>query len=156
MTASILEKHSYKNIRLERQEILKILSFNVGWQLSLYLFLLPRFKAFKNSYSLCLNTCGRFLSYLLLVSRQKHKKTIRPRKYVASVNAAVFGVPKMFIPRWWKWDGAYKDKEIYFDPKSWTYLYDHAPLAKKLSDTSTIRNIILLQHKQNYQKLFRL
>jgi hypothetical protein len=31
MTASILEKHSYKNIRLERQEILKILSFNVGW-----------------------------------------------------------------------------------------------------------------------------
>jgi NTE family protein len=94
---------------------------------------------------------------LLLVSRQKHKKNYTPKKISsASVNAAVFGVPEMFIPRWWEWDGAYKDKEIYFDPKGWTCLYDHSPLAKTLSDTSTIRNIILLQHKENYQKLFGL
>ena len=49
----------------------------------------------------------------------------------ASANAAVFGVPKMFVPRWWNWENMFKDRQ-YFDAKSWTYLHDHSPLAKTL------------------------
>src|ERR687891_12939 len=65
----------------------------------------------------------------------------------ASANAAIFGVPKMFVPRWrsWNWDknilsrGEAKQGKIqqpqqqlpqyFFDPRSWTYLYDHSQLA---------------------------
>ena len=77
------------------------------------------------------------------------------RRYVskkvssASANAAIFGVPKMFVPRWWwswwsspllEWqkddmssNNHYEKKQQYFsDPRSWTYLYDHSPLAKTL------------------------
>ena len=71
----------------------------------------------------------------------------------ASANAAIFGVPKMFTPIWslqsWKkWiEGEYGDhdrtrsavrekKEFpyyqYFNPRNWTYYYDHSPLAKTL------------------------
>jgi NTE family protein len=48
----------------------------------------------------------------------------------ASTNAAIFGVPKMFLPRW---DPIYmfQDKD-YFKPQNWTFLYDHRPLAKTL------------------------
>ena len=49
----------------------------------------------------------------------------------ASANAAVFGVPKMFVPRWWNWENMFKDRQ-YFDPTNWTYLYDYSPLAKTL------------------------
>jgi NTE family protein len=58
----------------------------------------------------------------------------------ASANAAIFGVPKMFVPRWqslWDWEKNVtllkEDKGLqYFDPRSWTYIYDHSPLAKTL------------------------
>ena len=58
----------------------------------------------------------------------------------ASANAAIFGVPKMFVPRWqslWNWEKnatlLKEDKGLqYFDPRSWTYIYDHSPLAKTL------------------------
>jgi NTE family protein len=61
----------------------------------------------------------------------------------ASINAAVFGVPKMFIPRWWRVfpikqnllnEGNRKDQQppYFTDPRNWTYLYDHSPLAKTL------------------------
>jgi NTE family protein len=58
----------------------------------------------------------------------------------ASANAAIFGVPKMFVPRWqslWNWEKnatlLKEDKGLqYFDPRSWTYIYDHSPLAKIL------------------------
>jgi NTE family protein len=70
---------------------------------------------------------------MFLLGYDRNTKIYTPKKISsASVNAAVFGVPKMFVPRWWKWDDAYKDKENYFDPKSWTYFYDHSPLAKTL------------------------
>jgi NTE family protein len=58
----------------------------------------------------------------------------------ASTNAAIFGVPKMFVPRWqssWDWEknaSLLKEEKglQYFDPRSWTYIYDHSPLAKTL------------------------
>ena len=55
----------------------------------------------------------------------------------ASANAAKFGVPKMFIPRWksWNWNNNMLSKgkdeqgklqqqqsQYFFDPGSWTYL----------------------------------
>lgn len=48
----------------------------------------------------------------------------------ASFNASMFGVPKMFLPRW---NPVYmfKDKE-YFTPQKWTFFYDHTPLIKTL------------------------
>lgn len=52
----------------------------------------------------------------------------------AAANAALFGVPKMFVPRWLMLNCApeLKDKEDLFDPVSWTYTYDQSPLAKTL------------------------
>jgi NTE family protein len=58
----------------------------------------------------------------------------------ASANAAIFGVPKMFVPRWqslWNWEKnailLKEEKDLqYFDPRRWTYIYDHSPLAKTL------------------------
>ena len=78
-----------------------------------------------------------------------------PRKYpLASANAAMFGVPKMFTPVWWRWLpwspwNYYEDddnnkiydrnkreqQEHYYDflnPRNWTYFYDHSQLAKTL------------------------
>ena len=48
----------------------------------------------------------------------------------ASSNAAAFGVPKMFLPRW---NPVYmfQDKD-YFTPQNWTYYYDYTPLVKTL------------------------
>jgi NTE family protein len=48
----------------------------------------------------------------------------------AANNAALFGVPKMFIPRW-DFSNIFKDN-VYFNPVTWTYIYDHSPLRKTL------------------------
>ncbi|HEX7208895.1 MAG TPA: patatin-like phospholipase family protein [Nitrososphaeraceae archaeon] len=48
----------------------------------------------------------------------------------SSVNSALFGVPKMFMPRWYSWKAWYDT--IPFMPLNWTYIYDHSPLAKTL------------------------
>jgi NTE family protein len=66
----------------------------------------------------------------------------------ASANAAVFGVPKMFVPRWFQWksnkytverdvlkEGKHQSYFLpypYFDTTSWTYIYDHSLLATTL------------------------
>ena len=73
----------------------------------------------------------------------------------ASVNAAVFGVPKMFVPRWWNWENMFKDRQ-YFDPTNWTYLYDYSPLAKTLDKYIDYKklNLAALEQKKNYQKFF--
>src|ERR1051325_7591266 len=78
------------------------------------------------------------------------KKYISKKISSASANAAMFGVPKMFTPIWsrwypWRHDDADNNKtfnrgkaersENYYDflnPRNWTYLYDHSPLAKTL------------------------
>jgi NTE family protein len=48
----------------------------------------------------------------------------------APINAAVFGVPKMFVPRW-NLNNIVNDRN-YFMPCNWTYVYDHSPLEKTL------------------------
>ncbi|HYF99396.1 MAG TPA: patatin-like phospholipase family protein [Candidatus Saccharimonadales bacterium] len=40
----------------------------------------------------------------------------------AANNAALFGVPKMFVPMW-DWSNVFKDRD-YFNPANWTYIYD--------------------------------
>lgn len=58
-------------------------------------------------------------------------KSLASRKNsAASANAAMFGVQKMFIPRWNPYY-MFKDKQ-YFTPRNWTFLYDNTPLAKTL------------------------
>ncbi|MEP0824218.1 MAG: patatin-like phospholipase family protein [Nitrososphaera sp.] len=57
----------------------------------------------------------------------------------AAINAGLFGVPKMFIPRMWSWtqffgtsNGFSVDEGLAMTPEEWTYLYDHTPLGKTL------------------------
>ncbi len=52
----------------------------------------------------------------------------------ASLNAAIFGVPKFFVPRWLNWNMfQYKNlHELNILPSQWTYVYDNTPLAKTL------------------------
>jgi NTE family protein len=57
----------------------------------------------------------------------------------AAINAGLFGVPKMFVPRMWSWtqffgtsNGLSADEGLAMTPASWTYLYDHTPLGKTL------------------------
>ena len=53
----------------------------------------------------------------------------------ASLNAALFGVPKMFIPRWFQINN-FMTGNFYFGqqqlPWNWTYIYDNSPLIKTL------------------------
>jgi len=48
----------------------------------------------------------------------------------ASTNAAIFGLPKMFLPRW-NPIYMFQDKD-YFKPRNWTYIYDNSPLVNTL------------------------
>jgi NTE family protein len=56
----------------------------------------------------------------------------------ASINSALFGVPKMFVPRWLGGGADPVLKDIVGQngstmlPNRWTYLYDHSPLGKTL------------------------
>jgi len=53
----------------------------------------------------------------------------------ASLNTAFFGVPKMFIPRWFQINNP-NDKQSFSVgeqlPWNWTYIYDNSPLCKTL------------------------
>ena len=89
----------------------------------------------------------------------------------ASANAAIFGVPKMFVPRWksWNWDknmlskGEAEQGEIqqqqpqyFFDPRSWTYLYDHSQLAKTLDKYIDYKKLNLAATKEESPEVRRL
>ena len=56
------------------------------------------------------------------------------RSSSASLNAAFFGVPKFFVPRWFNWG---RDKYNYSNdytmlPVNWNYIYDNTLLEKTL------------------------
>jgi NTE family protein len=53
------------------------------------------------------------------------------RSSSASLNAATFGIPKFFVPRWFNWS-MFPSNDINILPSQWTYLYDNTPLAKTL------------------------
>jgi NTE family protein len=85
----------------------------------------------------------------------------------ASANAAIFGVPKMFVPRWWspqptdqsilsdgKEDGI--QPPYFTDPRSWTYVYDHSPLAKTLDKYVDYKKLNLAATKEELPQIRRL
>ena len=53
------------------------------------------------------------------------------RSSSASLNAATFGIPKFFVPRWFNWKTLPSNHFNLF-PLQWTYLYNNTPLAKTL------------------------
>ena len=90
----------------------------------------------------------------------------------ASANAAIFGVPKMFVPRWnwWNWDKnmllkadgeqgkmqQQQQSQNLFDPRSWTYLYDHSPLAKTLDKYIDYKKLNLAASEEDLPSVLRL
>ena len=74
----------------------------------------------------------------------------------ASANAAMFGIPKMFIPRWLKLEDIFKEKENFFDTRSWTYLYDHSPLAKTLDKYIDYKKLNLAATQEELPEVLRL
>jgi NTE family protein len=90
----------------------------------------------------------------------------------ASANAAIFGVPKMFVPRWnwWNWDKnmllkaddeqgkmqQQQQSQYFFDPRSWTYLYDHSPLAKTLDKYLDYKKLNLAATQEDLPSVLRL
>jgi NTE family protein len=56
------------------------------------------------------------------------------RSSSSSLNAAIFGVPKFFVPRWFNWNiFQYKNSHDFnLLPTQWTYIYDNTPLEKTL------------------------
>ena len=96
------------------------------------------------------------------------QRNTSPRKYpLPSANAAMFGVPKMFTPVWWRWSPWSHDeddnnkiydrnnkrdqREHYYDflnPRNWTYFYDHSPLAKTLDRYIDYKRLNLAANKR--------
>jgi NTE family protein len=92
----------------------------------------------------------------------------------ASINAAIFGVPKMFVPRWLRLDPYYnfyaevgREDNIersssfsssypFFDTRSWTYLYDHSPLAKTLDKYIDYKKLNLAGRDEGSHEVLRL
>jgi NTE family protein len=64
---------------------------------------------------------------------QTHQMNFR-RSSSTSLNAAIFGVPKFFIPRWYNWNLFQNNNSHDFNilPSQWTYIYDNSPLEKTL------------------------
>ena len=81
--------------------------------------------------------------YYLDYDEQTYKTNIK-RSSSASLNAALFGVPKFFVPRWFNWNSfQYKNShDSNILPSQWTYIYDNTPLEKTLE-----KYIDLTKHK---------
>ncbi len=80
---------------------------------------------------------------------QKKAMNLRNNSSVPS-NAAAFGVPKMFLPRW---NPVYmfSDKD-YFTPQNWTYYYDYTPLVNTLEKYIDYRKLAPNTIKGNKKK----
>lgn len=94
---------------------------------------------------------------IFLVDYDRNTKTYVPKEISsASANAAVFGIPKMFIPRWLKLEDMFKEKEHFFEPRSWAYLYDHSPLAKTLDKYIDYKKLNLAATQEELPEVLRL
>jgi NTE family protein len=96
----------------------------------------------------------------------------------ASANAAFFGVPKMFVPRWsWLWSSAWPSgssadtigsgmgesanhnnrlKAEWLYPTNWTYFYDHSPLAKTLDKYVDYKKLNMAAKEEELPSVLRL
>lgn len=93
---------------------------------------------------------------IFVMDYDKSVKTYVPKKISsASTNAAIFGVPKMFVPRWLKQEDIFK-KENFLDPRSWTYLYDHWPLAKTIDKYIDYKKLNLAATQEELPEVLRL
>ena len=61
-------------------------------------------------------------------NRKEHE--VKLKQIRSFYSSAIFGNDKMFLPRWTQKSDT-MDPE-YFSPQTWTYMYDHSPLAKTL------------------------
>ena len=108
---------------------------------------------------------------IYLIDYDSHNQRYAPKQISsASANAAIFGVPKMFIPRWWRLQRAgqnllsdnenrehQQQQSPYFDnPRNWTYLYDHSILAKTLDKYINYKKLNLAATKEKLPKVLRL
>ncbi|HKO40129.1 MAG TPA: patatin-like phospholipase family protein, partial [Nitrososphaeraceae archaeon] len=62
----------------------------------------------------------------------------------ASLNAAIFGVPKMFIPRWFQINNPNKKQSFSVEeqlPWNWTYIYDNSPFGTTLKKYIDFRKL---------------
>lgn len=93
------------------------------------------------------------------------KKYLTKKISSASANAAIFGVPKMFVPRWQQhqqqwWNNAERTSTIpdenYIDPRNWTYIYDHSILAKTLDKYIDYTQINLAKTEEESPSVYRL
>jgi NTE family protein len=105
----------------------------------------------------------------------KAKKYVSKKISAASANAAMFGVPKMFTPVWSRWpawghNDEYNNNKIYhhnkieqsehyydfLNPRNWTYVYDHSPLAKTLDKYIDYKKLNLAATKEELPEVLRL
>ena len=62
----------------------------------------------------------------------------------ASLNAAIFGVPKMFIPRWFQINNPNNKQSLSVEeqlPWNWTYIYDNSPFGTTLKKYIDFRKL---------------
>ena len=94
---------------------------------------------------------------IFLIDYDRNTKSYVPKEISsASANAPVFGIPKMFIPRWLKLEDMFKEKEHFFNPRSWTHLYDHSPLAKTLDKYIDYKKLNLAPTQEELPEVLRL
>lgn len=98
----------------------------------------------------------------------------------SSFNSTIFGVPKLFVPRWnrfWWWGHTpkndivvgndvtknNKDNNNYnfektleeLNPSNWTYIYDHSPLKNTLDKYIDYKKLSSTIHKDNNIKRYK-
>ncbi len=107
----------------------------------------------------------------------KAKRYIPKKISAISANAPMFGVPKMFTPVWcWPWSSWNHNEDdnnrIYdrnkreqlehhhhydfLNPRNWTYIYDHFPLAKTLDKYIDYKRLNLAPTKEELPEVLRL
>jgi NTE family protein len=77
----------------------------------------------------------------------------------ASLNAALYGVPKMFIPRWFQINklmttatDSYLGQQQQF-PWNWTYIYDSSPLGKTLEKYINFQKLSPSNNSSSYTSI---
>lgn len=106
---------------------------------------------------------------IYLIDYDSHNQRYIPKQVSsASANAAIFGVPKVFIPRWLKLqpteqdllpdgvDYGQRSPPYFTDPREWTYLYDHSPLVRTLDKYIDYKKLNLAATKEELPEVLRL